>query len=67
MNGARGVPITTCWNGTDMNDGTQRSPINQGGVFCRAVAILPIDALGNAVLSNFQPEYGRNAGAVSIL
>ena len=39
--------------------------INQAGVFGTPSTILPIDAMAEVnVLSNFQPEYGRNAGAV---
>ena len=53
-------------DGTDMNDGYRNDPaINQAGVFGTPSAILPIDAVSELrVLSNFEPEYGRNAGAV---
>jgi len=66
MNGARGRSNNYLLDGTDMNDGYRNDPaINQGGVFAVPSAILPIDAIGEMrVLSNFQPEYGRNAGAV---
>src|SRR5260370_14871954 len=49
-----------------MNDGYRNDPaINQGGVFATPSAILPIDAGSDLrVLSNFEPEYGRNGGAV---
>ena len=49
-----------------MNDGYRNDPaINQAGVFGTPSAILPIDAVAEVnVLSNFQPEYGRNSGAV---
>src|SRR5260370_2586076 len=49
-----------------MNDGYRNDPaINQGGVFATPSAILPIDAVSDLrVLSNFEPEYGRNGCAV---
>src|SRR5262245_5345478 len=66
MNGARGRSNNYLLDGTDMNDGYRNDPaINQGGVFAVPSAILPIDAVAEMrVLSNFEPEYGRNAGAV---
>lgn len=66
MNGARGRSNNYLLDGTDMNDGYRNDPaINQGGVFAVPSAILPIDAIAEMhVLSNFEPEYGRNAGAV---
>lgn len=66
MNGARGRSNNYLLDGTDMNDGYRNDPaINQAGVFGTPSAILPIDAVAEVrVLSNFQPEYGRNAGAV---
>src|ERR1017187_629459 len=66
MNGARGRSNNYLLDGTDMNDGYRNDPaINQGGVFAVPSAILPIDAVSDMrVLSNFEPEYGRNAGAV---
>jgi hypothetical protein len=66
MNGARGRSNNYLLDGTDMNDGYRNDPaINQGGVFAVPSAILPIDAISEMrVLSNFEPEYGRNAGAV---
>ena len=66
MNGARGRSNNYLLDGTDMNDGYRNDPaINQGGVFAVPSAILPIGAVQEMkVLSNFQPEYGRNAGAV---
>ena len=66
MNGARGRSNNYLLDGTDMNDGYRNDPaINQGGVFAVPSAILPIGAVDEMkVLSNFQPEYGRNAGAV---
>jgi hypothetical protein len=65
MNGARGRSNNYLLDGTDMNDGYRNDPaINQGGVFAVPSAILPIDAVAEMrVLSNFSPEYGRNAGA----
>ncbi len=66
MNGARGRSNNYLLDGTDMNDGYRNDPaINQGGVFATPSAILPIDAISDMrVLSNYEPEYGRNAGAV---
>ncbi len=66
MNGARGRSNNYLLDGTDMNDGYRNDPaINQAGVFGTPSAILPIDAISDMnVLSNFAPEYGRNAGAV---
>ena len=66
MNGARGRSNNYLLDGTDMNDGYRNDPaINQAGVFGDPSAILPIDAIAEMnVLSNFAPEYGRNAGAV---
>ena len=66
MNGARGRANNFLLDGTDMNDGYRNDPaINQGGVFAVPSAILPIDAVSDMrVLSNFEPEYGRNGGAV---
>jgi hypothetical protein len=66
MNGARGRSNNYLLDGTDMNDGYRNDPaINQAGVFGTPSAILPIDAVAEVnVTSNFQPEFGRNAGAV---
>ena len=66
MNGARGRSNNYLLDGTDMNDGYRNDPaINQAGVFGTPSTILPIDAVDEVnVLSNFEPEYGRNAGAV---
>src|SRR5208337_3898523 len=66
MNGARGRSNNYLLDGTDMNDGYRNDPaINQAGVFGTPATILPIDAVAQVnVLSNFEPEYGRNAGAV---
>jgi len=66
MNGARGRSNNYLLDGTDMNDGYRNDPaINQAGVFGTPSAILPIDAVAEVrVLSNFEPEYGRNGGAV---
>src|SRR5580692_6149291 len=66
MNGARGRSNNYLLDGTDMNDGYRNDPaINQGGVVATPSAILPIDAVSDLrVLSNFEPEYGRNGGAV---
>src|SRR4029077_3570449 len=66
INGNRGRSNNYLLDGTDMNDGYRNDPaINQGGVFAVPSAILPIDSIAEMhVLSNFEPEYGRNAGAV---
>jgi len=66
MNGARGRANNFLLDGTDMNDGYRNDPaINEAGVFGTPATILPIDAISELrVLSNFEPEYGRNAGAV---
>jgi hypothetical protein len=66
MNGARGRSNNYLLDGTDMNDGYRNDPaINEAGVFGTPSAILPIDAVAEVnVISNFEPEYGRNAGAV---
>jgi outer membrane receptor protein involved in Fe transport len=66
MNGARGRSNNFLLDGTDMNDGYRNDPaINEAGVFGTPATILPIDAVSELnVLSNYQPEYGRNAGAV---
>ena len=66
INGARGRSNNYLLDGTDMNDGYRNDPaINQAGVFGDPSTILPIDAVAEVnVLSNFAPEYGRNAGGV---
>jgi len=66
MNGARGRSNNYLLDGTDMNDGYRNDPaINEAGVFGTPATILPIDAVAEVrVISNFEPEYGRNAGAV---
>src|SRR3984957_19586188 len=66
MNGARGRSNNYLLDGTDMNDGYRNDPaINEAGVFGTPSAILPIDAIADVnVISNFQPEFGRNSGAV---
>src|SRR5271169_1070668 len=66
MNGARGRSNNYLLDGTDMNDGYRNDPaINEAGVFGTPATILPIDAIAEVnVISNFEPEYGRNAGAV---
>jgi outer membrane receptor protein involved in Fe transport len=66
VNGARGRANNFLLDGTDMNDGYRNDPaINQGGVYAAPSTILPVDAVAElAVLSNFAPEYGRNAGGV---
>ncbi|MGA8489583.1 MAG: TonB-dependent receptor [Terriglobales bacterium] len=66
MNGARGRSNNYMLDGTDMNDGYRNDPaINEAGVFGTPATILPLDAIAEVnVKSNFQPEYGRNAGGV---
>src|SRR6266705_1340182 len=65
MNGARGRSNNFLLDGTDMNDGYRNDPaINEAGVFGTPATILPVDAVAELrVISNFEPEYGRNAGA----
>src|SRR5271156_4750110 len=66
MNGARGRSNNYLLDGTDMNDGYRNDPaINEAGVFGTPSTILPLDAIAEVnVKSNFQPEFGRNAGGV---
>ena len=66
VNGARGRSNNFLLDGTDMNDGYRNDPaINEAGVFGTPATILPVDAIQELnVLSNYMPEYGRNAGAV---
>src|SRR6266478_1773145 len=66
MNGARGRSNNYLLDGTDMNDGYRNDPsINVARVFGTPATILPLDAVAEVnVLSNFQPEYGRSAGAI---
>jgi hypothetical protein len=66
MNGSRGRSNNYLLDGTDMNDGFRNDPaINEAGVFGDPATILPIDAVAELrVLSNYEPEYGRNSGAV---
>src|SRR5271154_3290203 len=66
MNGSRGRSNNFLLDGTDMNDGFRNDPaINEAGVFGDPATILPLDAVSELrVLSNYEPEYGRNSGAV---
>src|SRR6266700_465911 len=66
INGNRGRSNNYLLDGTDMNDGYRNDPaINEAGVFGTPATLLPIDALQEiGVLSNMEPEYGRNSGAV---
>src|ERR1700760_1817535 len=66
VNGARGRSNNFLLDGTDMNDGYRNDPaINEAGVFGTPATILPIDAVAELrVLSNYEPEFGRNAGGV---
>lgn len=65
-NGNRGRSNNYLLDGTDMNDGYRNLPaINEAGVFGTPATILPLEAIAEvAVLSNFEAEYGRNAGTV---
>src|SRR6202048_1621654 len=64
VNGARGRSNNFLLDGTDMNDGYRNDPaINEAGVFGTPATILPVDAIEETqIVSNFMPEYGRNAG-----
>ncbi len=66
MNGARGRSNNFLLDGTDMNDGFRNDPaVNEPGVFGAPATILPIDAVSELrVLSNYEAEYGRSAGAI---
>ena len=66
VNGNRGRANNFMLDGTDENDGYRNDPaINEGGVFGTPGTVLPLDAIAEIrVLSNFEPEYGRNAGGV---
>src|SRR5271154_6241126 len=66
VNGARGRANNFLLDGSDMNDGYRNDPaINEGGVFGTPATILPLEAIAELrVLSNFEAEYGRSAGAV---
>jgi len=66
INGNRGRSNNYLLDGTDMNDGYRNLPaINEGGVFGTPATILPVEAIAEvAVLSHFEPEYGRSAGSV---
>src|SRR5262249_34202868 len=65
-NGNRGRANNYLLDGTDMNDGYRNLPaINEAGVFGTPATILPLEAISEpAIMSNFEAEYGRNAGAV---
>jgi len=66
VNGNRGRSNNYLLDGTDMNDGYRNLPaINQGGVFGTPGTVLPIESIAEVrVLSNYEAEYGRNAGSV---
>ena len=66
VNGNRGRANNFLLDGTDMNDGYRNLPaINQGGVFGTPGTVLPIEAIAEVrVLSNWEAEYGRNAGSI---
>lgn len=65
-NGNRGRSNNYLLDGTDMNDGYRNLPaINEAGVFGTPATILPVEAIAEAaILSDFEAEYGRNAGAI---
>jgi hypothetical protein len=65
-NGNRGRANNFLLDGTDMNDGYRNLPaINEGGVFGTPATLLPLDVIAEArVLTNFEPEFGRNGGSV---
>ncbi|MDQ3652053.1 MAG: TonB-dependent receptor [Acidobacteriota bacterium] len=65
-NGNRGRSNNYLLDGTDMNDGYRNLPaINEAGVFGTPATILPVEAIAEAaILSNFEPEFGRNSGAI---
>jgi len=65
-NGNRGRANNFLLDGTDMNDGYRNLPaINEAGVFGTPATILPLDAIAEIrILTNFEPEYGRNGGSV---
>ena len=64
INGNRGRANNYLLDGTDMNDGYRNDPaINEAGVFGTPATVLPVDALAEVgILSNTEPEYGRNSG-----
>ena len=66
INGNRGRSNNYLLDGTDMNDGYRNDPaINEAGVFGTPATLLPTEALQEiGILSNMEPEYGRNSGAV---
>jgi len=66
VNGNRGRSNNYLLDGTDMNDGYRNLPaINQGGVFGTPGTVLPVESIAEVrVLSNWEAEYGRNAGSV---
>jgi outer membrane receptor protein involved in Fe transport len=66
VNGNRGRSNNFLLDGTDMNDGYRNLPaINQGGVFGTPGTVLPVESIAEVrVLSNWEAEYGRNAGSV---
>jgi outer membrane receptor protein involved in Fe transport len=65
-NGNRGRSNNYLLDGTDMNDGYRNLPaINEAGVFGTPATILPLEGIQEvAVLSNFEAQYGRNAGTI---
>ncbi len=66
VNGNRGRSNNFLLDGTDMNDGFRNLPaINQGGVFGTPGTVLPVESIAEVkILSNSEPEFGRNSGSV---
>jgi hypothetical protein len=66
VNGNRGRSNNFLLDGTDMNDGFRNLPaINQGGVFGTPGTVLPMESVAELkILSNSEPEFGRNSGSV---
>ncbi len=66
INGNRGRANNYLLDGPDMNDGYRNDPaINEAGVFGTPATLLPVDAISEmGILSNMEPEYGRNSGGV---
>lgn len=66
VNGNRGRSNNFLLDGTDMNDGFRNLPaINQGGVFGTPGTVLPMESIAEVkILSNSEPEFGRNSGSV---
>lgn len=66
VNGNRDRSNNFLLDGTDMNDGYRNLPaINQPGVWGTPATLLSLETIAEVrVLSNFEPEFGRNGGSV---